>query len=76
MEKGVNPPNKTDEHFNISELSEYLRGRSSGAIRNLVLRRKIPFRKVCGRVIFLKKEIDQWIEKSPGISYEEISNNE
>jgi predicted DNA-binding transcriptional regulator AlpA len=74
MKKDVNSPNKIDENLNISELSQYLRGRSLGGIRNLCLRRKIPFRKPGGRLLFLKSEIDEWIEKSPGISLKEMKS--
>ena len=63
-----------NEHFDVKGLSEYLPGRSHGAIRNLVLRRKIPFRKVSGRLLFLKSEIDEWIQRSPGVSLEEITD--
>ena len=54
-----------------NEVAEFL-GRSPGAVRNLVLRRAIPFRKVGGRLIFLKHEIDLWIEESPGLKLSDI----
>ena len=50
-------------------------GRSAPAIRNLVMRRKIPFRKPGGRLIFLRSEVEKWIEGSPGINLEEIQND-
>jgi hypothetical protein len=43
-------------------------GRSPGAVRNLVLRRQIPFRKPGGRLMFLRREILEWIECAPGLS--------
>jgi len=46
--------------------------RSKGAIRNLVLRRKIPFHKPGGRLLFVKEEIDEWIKRSEGASLEEV----
>jgi hypothetical protein len=49
-------------------------GRSPGAIRNLVLRRKIPFRKVGGRLMFLKSEICEWIHESPGVRLEDLTD--
>jgi excisionase family DNA binding protein len=61
------------EYFTVKEASQYLK-RSPGAIRNLVLRRKIPFRKPSGRLIFDKNEIDKWVKESPGISFEEITD--
>ena len=42
------------------------------AIRNLVLRRKIPFRKPGGRLMFIRSELIQWIQQAPGLSIEDI----
>jgi predicted DNA-binding transcriptional regulator AlpA len=63
-----------DQYLDINELASYIK-RSKGAIRNLILRRAIPYRKPAGRLIFLKKEIDQWVQTSPGKSFEEIKND-
>jgi hypothetical protein len=60
-------------YFDVDGLSSYIH-RSTGAVRNLVLRRAIPFRKPAGRLLFDKDEIDQWIEKSPGISLKEMNS--
>jgi hypothetical protein len=59
------------EYFDVQSLSHYI-PRSPGAIRNLVLRRTIPFRKVGGRLIFEREEIDKWIRSSEGLSFDEI----
>jgi hypothetical protein len=61
------------KYLTIFELSGYLK-RSPGGIRNLVLRRKIPFRKPAGRLLFDQEEIDRWIQNSGGISLDEIQN--
>ena len=61
------------KYLTIFELSDYLK-RSPGGIRNLVLRRKIPFRKPAGRLLFDREEIDLWIKNSEGISLDEIQN--
>lgn len=61
------------EFFNTSEVADYL-GRSPGAIRNLVMRRVIPYRKLAGRLIFLKAEIEVWIRSSPGLRLSELKN--
>lgn len=63
-----------DQYLNVDELASYIK-RSKGAIRNLVLRRAIPYRKPAGRLLFLKEEIDQWVKMSPGQNLEEILNN-
>jgi len=59
------------QYLTLKETSKYVK-RSQGAVRNLVLRRKIPFRKPAGRLLFVKEEIDRWISQSEGISLEEI----
>ena len=60
-----------EQYLTITELSEYVK-RSKPAIRMLVLRRALPFRKVAGRLLFSKEEIDQWIQTSEGIGIDEI----
>jgi hypothetical protein len=60
--------------FNVDELQHYIK-RSKGAIRNLVLRKAIPYRKPAGRLLFLKEEIDQWIQIAPGMSLEKFKEN-
>ena len=59
------------DHFNSKEAAEYLR-RTEGAIRKLVLRRAIPFHKPGGRLLFVKSEIDQWIQRSEGVTLEKL----
>ena len=61
------------QYLDISELAHYVK-RSKGPIRNLVLRRAIPYRKPAGRLIFLKEEIDLWIQMSPGKTLEEMKD--
>jgi len=61
-------------YLNTKQCGELI-GRSPGAVRNLVYRRKIPFRKPGGRLIFLKSEIEAWIESAPGVKLEEIKKN-
>ncbi len=59
--------------FNVKELAKYLK-RTPSSIRNLVMRRQIPFRKAGGRLIFFQEEIDKWLREAPGITLEEIDN--
>lgn len=58
------------KHFDTCGVAEYL-GRTPAAIRALAMRRKIPFRKVNGRLMFLLDELDSWIESAPGLTLEE-----
>ena len=59
------------ELLTIDELSHHIK-RSKGAIRNLVLRRKIPYRKPAGRLLFPADEIEKWIKASEGVSLDEL----
>jgi len=60
--------------LNTAEVGELI-GRSPGAIRNLVLRRAIPYRKVAGRLIFLRSEILKWIEEAPSVKLEDLKGS-
>ena len=46
--------------MNIYEVAEYL-SYSVGGIRNLIRLGKIPVKKPNGRLIFVTKEIDNWV---------------
>ena len=59
------------EYWDVEKLSAVIL-RTPGAIRNLVLRREIPFRKVGGRLMFLRREIEEWVESAPGISIDDL----
>lgn len=63
------------EFLNSEEIGEVI-GRTPAAVRNLVKRRKIPFRKPAGRLIFLRSEIQAWIENAEGLHLEEINDPE
>ncbi len=55
----------------VQHVSNYLH-RTPGAVRNLVLRRRIPFRKAGGRLIFFRDEIESWADASPGVKLNEV----
>jgi len=59
------------EILNTFEVAKFL-GRSPGAVRNLVMRRGIPYRKLAGRLIFLKHELEEWIESSEGVKINDL----
>jgi len=59
--------------LDIHQTSKFIH-RSPGAIRNLVLRGRIPYRKVGGRrLVFLQEELEKWIMSAPGLRLEEIT---
>ena len=62
--------------FMNTEQVGHLINRSPAAVRNLVLRRRIPFRKPAGRLAFLRSEIEEWIKQAPGLSLDEIKRQE
>jgi len=49
-----------------------LLGCSEQAMDKLVYRRRLPYRKLGGRVIFLKRELEQFLEQLPGLGMGEI----
>jgi excisionase family DNA binding protein len=51
------------KYMGVSEVSRYI-VKSKGAVRNLVLRRAIPFHKPGGRLLFDRMEIDEWVKQS------------
>lgn len=57
-------------YFNTKQLSEYI-GRTPKAVRDMTFRKMIPYRKAGGRLIFVKGEVDQWIEAGDGLSFED-----
>ena len=64
----------------MSEVSEFLNteqagklmNRSPAAMRNLVLRGKVPYRKPGGRLVFLRSELIKWVQQAPGLSLQDI----
>ena len=59
------------ECLNTKEAGDLLR-RSPAAIRNMVLRRSIPFRKVSGRLVFLREELEEMVRRSRGVSITDL----
>jgi len=65
---------RTKQYLSATEAGRFI-GRSAGAIRNLVSRRKIPYRKAGGRLLFIRSELEEWVDLSPGMTMEEISKS-
>lgn len=59
------------EYLTTKECADLI-NRTSAAVRNLVLRRQIPFRKPSGRLLFLRSEIEKWIDDSPGVKIKDL----
>ena len=61
-----------DEEILTTTETGHIIKRSPGAVRNLVLRRAIPFRKCAGRLYFLRSELETWIREAPGVKLEDL----
>ena len=64
------------EVLDTEKAGKFIGGRSPAAIRNLAYRKRIPFRKVGGRLMFIRSELVEWIKQSPGLSIQELKKNE
>lgn len=53
-----------------------LLGRTENAIRRMVERRQIPYRKSNRRIFFLESELREYIERLPGLSLEDLRERE
>jgi hypothetical protein len=67
---------RNQKYLNAAEVAELYPFASPEAVRTLASRRKIPFRKVGGRLVFLRSEIDGLIENSPGLTIDEFKKKE
>jgi hypothetical protein len=63
------------KYFDTNGVAAYLR-KTPAAIRNDVLRRRIPYRKTAGRLLFIRTEIDEWIMSAPGVSLADLRKRE
>ena len=63
--------NLNNKYLSTEQCAELI-GRTPGAVRNLVLRNIIPFRKPAGRLMFIREEIEAWIENAPGLRLDEF----
>jgi excisionase family DNA binding protein len=59
----------------VVEDAARLLGNSEKSIRQCVARRTLPFRKLGGRVIFLKDELEAFLRDLPGCSLDEARAN-
>jgi excisionase family DNA binding protein len=67
--------NMSERLMNVSETAALL-GRTENAIRRLVERRKIPFRRSGRRILFIERELLAVIEELPGLTLEEVRDRE
>ena len=63
------------EILDVAAVADWL-GVPQGMIRARVARQQIPYRKWGGRVIFIRREVTQYLEELDGVSVEEALENE
>jgi len=64
-----------DRLLDVPETATIL-GRSENAVRRMVERRQIPYRKSGRRVLFLESELQAFMEALPGLSIEDLRERE
>jgi excisionase family DNA binding protein len=57
--------------LSVRQVAEFL-GRSEQAVYKLVYRKQLPYRKLGGKVIFIRKELEQYLDQLSGLTVEEI----
>lgn len=63
VEERLNVTSKPEQYFNLQELCEYLPYKpAKQTIYGLVHSGKIPFKKQSKHLIFLRSEIDAWLQ--------------
>ena len=60
--------------LDVRSLAHYW-GTSEHTIRARARRRQIPFKKMNGRLLFLKNDIDRYLEQLPGCDLDEAVEN-
>ena len=61
--------------LDVSSTAEFF-GMTEKGIRKRVERRMIPFRKWGGRIVFVKEELEKFVDSLPGCSLDEAQINE
>ena len=60
--------------LSLKEVAARIR-RTERAVRHMVARRTIPFRKIGVKLVFFEDEIGRWLREAPGVSAEEAVRN-
>ena len=68
MGRSSNPPSR--RFVSLREAAIYL-GRTEKALRKLVERRAVPFRRAGKRLVFDLAELDRWVASLPGVALAE-----
>lgn len=67
-------PTAEPQALNVMEAA-HLVGMTPKAVRQRIARRTLPFRKLGGRIIFFKNELEEFLRDLPGCHVEEAQAN-
>lgn len=73
--QGCGPRTIDGVALDVRSASAFL-GATEKQTRGLVARRLIPFRRLGGRVVFLRQEIEAWLAALPGCTLTEVQTNQ
>ncbi|MCD4727786.1 MAG: helix-turn-helix domain-containing protein [Pirellulales bacterium] len=48
---------------------------SLGSLRTAVSRGKVPHRKIGGKLVFIRSEIEQWLDDAPGLKLSDMKSS-
>lgn len=65
----------TQKFLNADQVAKQYPFTSPGAVRTAANRGKLPYRKVGGRLVFIRSELDEYFENSPGLTLEMMIKN-
>jgi len=68
MNRSANSPSR--RYVSLPEAASYL-GKTEKALRKLIERRAVPFRKAGKRLVFDVVELDCWVASLPGVTLDE-----
>lgn len=70
----ANPTGHSSQVLDIASASQFL-GATEKSTRQRVARHLLPFRKLGGRVIFLRDELEAFLRDLPGCTLEDAQKN-
>jgi len=65
------PPSTHTRLLNLTTAAAYL-GMTEWALRSRIRQLQVPFRRIGGRIYFLKDELDEMIVNLPGVTLHEV----
>jgi predicted DNA-binding transcriptional regulator AlpA len=60
------------ENFNVEQAAEFI-GLSVPSLHRLKATNQVPYKKIGGRLVFVKSELSDWLKKTRHISHESLN---